>query len=110
MVLTRTISGVMPTAQYEWKIAAEDKGCKVTLTIEGKSGLRLLLPVYRKLTNPARCLEGLKSQLSAFSIDIALNDEKGERILELMETEDGMVCWLRGKKYTMKPVSEANHD
>jgi ribosome-associated toxin RatA of RatAB toxin-antitoxin module len=110
MVLTRTISGVMPASQYEWKIDIEGKGCKVTLAIQGKANLRLLLPVYRRLTNPERCLEALKSQLSAFSADIAVRDEKGEKILELMETEEGMVCWLRGKKYTMKLVSEGSND
>lgn len=110
MVLTRTISGAIPAAQYEWKIDAEGEGCKVTLAIEGKANLRLFLPVYRRLTSPARCLEALKSQLSAFSTDIALQDEKGEKILELMETEEGMVCWLRGKKYTMKPVPEGSND
>ena len=62
MVLTRTISGVIPAAQFEWKIDAEGKGCKVTLTIEGMTNLRLLLPVYRMLTNPTKCLKALKSQ------------------------------------------------
>ncbi len=110
MVLTRTISGVIPVAQYEWKIEPEGAGCKITLVVAGKTSWRLLLPVYRMLTNPARCLDALKSQLSAFSPDIAVRDEKGEKILELMETEQGLVCWLRGKKYTMTPVSEGEND
>jgi hypothetical protein len=32
--------------------------------------------------------------------------EEGERILELLETGDGFVCWVRGKKYVLTPESE----
>ncbi len=110
MVLTRTISGPMPVAQYEWKIEPEGEGCKVTLVLEGKAHWRLWRSVYRRLSNPAKCLDALKSQVSAFSPDIAIRDEKGERILELVETEQGLVCWLRGKKYTMTPASGGTND
>jgi ribosome-associated toxin RatA of RatAB toxin-antitoxin module len=110
MVLTRTISGVIPVAQYEWKIEPDVEGCRVTLVLSGKANWRLWLPVYRRLTNPGRCLEALKSQVAAFSPDISIRDEKGEKILELMETEQGLVCWLRGKKYAMTPVSEGKND
>jgi len=110
MVLTRTISGVIPVAQYEWRIEPEGEGCRVTLVLSGKASWRLWLPVYRRLTKPAKCLEALKAQLSAFSPDIAVQDENGEKILELTETEQGLVCWLRGKKYMMTPVSEGKND
>ena len=34
-------------------------------------------------------------------------NEAGEKILELAETEDGVICWIRGKKYVLQPVAEA---
>ncbi len=105
MVLTRTISGNTPVAQFEWKIEPDGEGCKVTLIIQGSTVWRHWRPVYHRLSDPKRCLEALRSQVSAFSSDVVIQDEKGETVLELMETEQGLVCWLRGKKYTMTPAS-----
>jgi hypothetical protein len=32
---------------------------------------------------------------------MALTDQDGEKILEISETDEGMVCWIRGKKYIL---------
>ncbi len=110
MVLTRTISGNVPVTQFEWKIEPDGTGCRVTLAIEGRINWRKFSPAYRALTDPARCLRALESQISAFSPDLAITDEKGEKLLELTETEQGLVCWLRGKKYTLTLASEGSND
>jgi hypothetical protein len=48
----------------------------------------------------------LLSQVSTFLPELAVRDEEGEKILELVETDEGVVCWIRGKKYVLKPESE----
>ncbi|MND05905.1 hypothetical protein D3C83_269640 [compost metagenome] len=49
----------------------------------------------------------LQGQLATFMPEIALADESGDRILELMETEEGVVCWIRGKKYVLQEDGKA---
>ncbi len=107
MVLTRKISGKLPISQLEWIIHAEgDKQCSVTLTMQGKSSWHRLVPAFRSLMNASRCLKALQTQVSVFSPDLALTDQEGEKIIELAETEQGLVCWIRGKKYTLTPAPE----
>jgi len=104
MVLTRTISGKIPVSQFEWTIEPSGEGCKVTLAITAKTNWHRLVPGYSLLMNPANCLKSLQSQASAFGESLSVQDEGGEKILELIETEEGLVCWLRGKKYTLTPA------
>jgi len=104
MVLTRTISGRLPVAQLEWTIEPSGEGCKVTVAIEARTNWHRLLPGYGRLMDPNSCLKSLQSQVSAFTADLSIQDEEGEKILEVIETEDGLVCWLRGKKYTLTPA------
>jgi hypothetical protein len=107
MVLTRKISGRVPVWQYEWIIQpAGDKQCTVTLTIQGKTGWHRLVPHYRNLISASKCIAALQSQVSAFSPDLAIADQGGEKIIELAETEQGLVCWIRGKKYNLTPAPE----
>jgi len=107
MVLTRTISGKIPASQFEWIIQADgEKKCQVTLTIQGKANWHRLVPSYRSFMNASKCLDALQSQVSAFSPDLAVSDQGGEKIIELAETEQGLVCWIRGKKYNLTPAPE----
>ncbi len=107
MVLTRTISGKLPVSQFEWIIKASgDKQCEVTLTIHAKANWHRLVPAYRIFMNASKCLGALQSQISCFCPDIAIPDGQGERIIELAETEQGLVCWIRGKKYILTPAPE----
>ncbi len=107
MVLTRTISGMMPVSQFEWIIKASgEKKCEVTLTIQAKASWHRLVPAYRIYMHAPKCLGALQSQISSFCPDIPLPDGEGEKIIELAETEQGLVCWIRGKKYTLTPAPE----
>jgi ribosome-associated toxin RatA of RatAB toxin-antitoxin module len=107
MVLTRKISGKLPISQFEWIIHAEgDKQCSVTLTIQGRSGWHRLVPSARSILNASKSLKALLTQVSVFSPNLALADQEGEKIIELAETEQGLVCWILGKKYTLTPVPE----
>ena len=111
MVLWRTISGKIPIAEVEWTIAGSGEGqSQVTLVVTGKFPWNSLIPRYRRFLNPGRCLKALQSQISTFMPEIALTDEAGEKILDLAETEQGVICWIRGKKYVLKPETEESHD
>lgn len=107
MVLTRTISGRIPISQFEWIIQAQgDNQCTVTLTIQGKANWHRLVPSYRSLMNVSACLAALQSQASALSPDLSISDPGGEKIIEIVETEQGLMCWLRGKKYNLISAPE----
>lgn len=107
MVLTRKISGKIPVWQYEWIIQPDgDNQCKVTLTIQGTTSWQRLVAHYRNLISASKCVAALQTQVSAFAPDLAIADETGEKIIELAETEQGLVCWIRGKKYNLTPAPE----
>ncbi len=107
MVLTRRISGKMPVSQFEWIIKASgERQCEVTLTLQAEANWHRLIPAYRIFMNASKCLGALQSQISCFCPDIAVPDGEGEKIIELSETEQGLVCWIRGKKYILTPAPE----
>jgi ribosome-associated toxin RatA of RatAB toxin-antitoxin module len=107
MVLWRTIGGNIPVWQVEWTImAASDSKSSVALVVTGKFHQNRFVPKYRRFLEPKKSLEALRSQVSTFLPELAVTDEAGEKILELVETDEGVVCWIRGKKYVLKPESE----
>jgi ribosome-associated toxin RatA of RatAB toxin-antitoxin module len=106
MVLWRTIEGRVPIRQVEWDIAAAGAAqCQVSLAVSGPFSPNPLRPGAGKFLNPGPCLKALQSQVSSFMPEIAVADESGEQILDLSETEEGVVCWIRGKKYVLKQES-----
>ena len=107
MVLWRTIGGNIPVWQVEWTItAAGDAKSSVSLVVTGSFHQNRFIPKYRRFLEPKKCLEALRTQVSTFLPELAVTDEAGEKILELVETEEGVVCWIRGKKYVLKPEAE----
>jgi len=107
MVMTRKISGKIPVWQYEWIIQpAGEKQCNVTLTIQGKTSWHRLVPHYRSLISASKCIAALQAQVASYSPDLAVADQGGEKLIEIAETEQGLVCWLRGKKYNLTPAPE----
>ncbi len=106
-VLTRRISGQLPIHQLEWIIKpGGEKQCEVTLTIQALANWHRLIPAYRGFMNASKCLGALQSQISCFCPEIAVPAGEGERIIELTETEQGLVCWIKGKKYFLTPAPE----
>lgn len=106
MVLWRSIGEEIPVWQVEWTIAAAgDSKADVILVVSNKCQRNSLLPKYRRFLEPKKCMAALQSQLSAFLPELAVTDEAGEKIFELVETGDGVVCWIRGKKYVLKSES-----
>jgi hypothetical protein len=103
MVLWRPIEGNMPIARVEWTIEpAEQEQSRLTLKIEVKPSLYLFLPQFLNFTSPAQYLKDLRSHLAVFQPELTLPGPAGEKILELTETDEGVVVWLRGRKYTLK--------
>ena len=111
MVLWRTLGGRLPIAQAEWTISGAGNACEVTLAVTGKIHWGQFLPGARDFLKPSQCVRALHSQLSTYmpdsgAPDLAIRNEAGEKILELAETEDGVICWIRGKKYVLQPAAE----
>ena len=106
MVLWRTIEGKIPVTQVEWTIEAAGAGeSRVNLAVERSFQWSSLFSTAGKLLNPPAALISLRGQVSTYLPEMALSDEEGERILEISETEDGVVCWIRGKKYILTEES-----
>jgi ribosome-associated toxin RatA of RatAB toxin-antitoxin module len=106
MVLIRTISGKVPINQMEWTISPSAQGVAVSLIVQSRTSVARFVPAYRRLIDPGACMAGLKGQLAAFSPDLGLTSAEGEKVFELSETEQGLVCWVRGKKYILTPAPE----
>ena len=50
-------------------------------------------------------IEALKGQVASFATDVTVA-VGGETILDLLETEQGLVLFYRGQKYLAQPVSD----
>src|SRR3990172_4180632 len=106
MVLWRTIEGKVPVTQVEWTMEAAGQGqSRVNLAVERRFQWASLFSGAGKFFNPPAVLKSLQGQVSSYLPEIALADEEGEKILEISETEEGVVCWIRGKKYVLKETS-----
>jgi ribosome-associated toxin RatA of RatAB toxin-antitoxin module len=109
MVLCRAIGGKTPIAQFRWDIVPSSEGqSQVTLTMEAKAHWKRFVPTYSRFMSPAICLQALALHASIFLPEMVLADEEGEKILEVSETPEGLVCWLRGKKYILSPAPDAS--
>lgn len=110
MVLWRTLGGRLPIAQVEWTISGAGNSCEVSLAVTGKLHWGQFIPGVSEFMKPKNCVRALQSQMSTYmpegAPDLAIRNEAGERILELAETENGIICWIRGKKYILQPAQE----
>lgn len=105
-VLWRTIEGAVPVAQVEWNLEPAGEGrTQVSLAVTRRFQWSNLFSVAGKLLAPEAALKRLQAQVAAYLPEIAVAGEDGERILELAETEQGVICWIRGKKYILKEES-----
>ncbi len=111
MVLGRRIEGKFPLSKIQWDLAPADAGqCQVALTIELRYHWRWVLTGCRRFLNVARLLAAFRSQVAVFAPEMPIAGQEGEKILELLETNEGIVVWLRGRKYVLQPAPEENHD
>jgi ribosome-associated toxin RatA of RatAB toxin-antitoxin module len=101
MVVARSLIGNHPELKIEWKITPAESGqAQVNLAITAPLSIPFLLGGYRSFFNPRKGLAGLLANLAAFG-----GGPAGEKIIEIVESEDGLICWYRGTKYQMKEIS-----
>jgi ribosome-associated toxin RatA of RatAB toxin-antitoxin module len=102
MVLARSLSGHAFKLKMEWKITPAAPGeCNVTLTVVGPIFFSAMIGGYAKIMSPAATLRALRAQVSTFATVLPT----GEVLIEIAESEEGLVCTYKGKKYKMEPVS-----
>ncbi|MBM3734467.1 MAG: hypothetical protein FJW39_01665 [Acidobacteria bacterium] len=100
MVLTRPIAGDCPFTKMQWDIQPEDSGkSRVSLAVRLRPNVKMLPSAFGWCKGSVRAFT---AHLSAYSADVSVSGPDGEKLLEVMETEDGLVCWMNGKKYVMK--------
>jgi ribosome-associated toxin RatA of RatAB toxin-antitoxin module len=97
-VKTRRINGELPFQSMTWDIESAGSGSKVTLSIECEWSAKWLTPNYSSV--PKNAMAGLKRQAAAAVVSV--QGPGGDTLLEVMETEEGLVCVLNGKKYVMR--------
>lgn len=102
-VVWQPVEDQVAVTQFQWELepAAEGK-CLVTAVAEKPMCLPRHSSAAGSFLEPEACLAALKNQAALFVQDEFLA-EGCEKILEIMETESGLVCWLRGKKYRLVP-------
>ena len=104
-VLMKSLMGQEPEFILDWTIAAAGPGQSliavkciwVHTPANIKAGLSAL--------NPDGWLTALAAQAASFAGDLSTGPLDPSTLLEIYETEEGLMCWYRGKKYEMKAVS-----
>jgi hypothetical protein len=94
-VLVKSRSGQMPEFVLDWSISPGGEGR--TLIAVKCTGLPAL--------KPERLLDAFSARAAGFASDPNTGPTDPATILEIYETEQGLMCWYRGKKYEMKAVS-----
>ena len=98
MVVVRSLSGHRPAVKIEWKIQpGEVSGCIVSVKLTGPLSYGFLFGRYRTCLDPKRALYTLSGIVASYE-EVPAED----KILEIMETEEGLICQYRGTNYRMK--------
>ncbi|MBI2821142.1 MAG: SRPBCC family protein [Acidobacteria bacterium] len=110
-VMTRKISGDAPLREVVWSLApAADGGTQVSVGIRFENHPASLFSPVRRHANASRYLEALQSRVTMFSVRVLFDEEAGRKVLEVLETNEGLDLWILGKRYTLKPACEETHD
>jgi hypothetical protein len=106
MVVWQPLGDQVPVTRFEWTIeTSSNGGCLVSAAAEKPLSFARWSGTVDKFLEPASCLNALKDQAALFGADDFLS-EGCEKLLEIVETSSGLVCWLRGKKYRLVPEKE----
>lgn len=100
MVVVRSLSGNKPTVKIEWAIAPAASGqAQIALKMEGPFSLPFLAG-YKGFFNPGKGLTALQGVLAASG-----EGPPGEKIIEIIETDEGLFCLYQGTRYRMEAKS-----
>ena len=103
MVVWRPVEKRIPVTEFRWELEpAGDGQCRVSAMAKRPLSLSLRSQDLRQFLEPGTCLKALHDQAPVFTPDDKLA-EGCEKILEIVETESGLICWLRGRKYRLVP-------
>ena len=103
-VVTRLLNAGTGAETIEWELQEMPGGrSRVTLTIEGYSSLPLG-PGRMGLLDAQRMLAALRSYMQVFSSGVAADGGDGDLLVEIVETQNGLTCWWKGRQYEMRPV------
>lgn len=106
MVLSRDIGGALLVSKVQWDISEAGPGrSKVEITMSAKSWRDSLNPTRARFLNPGACLEALRRQTALFE-GAGASQPGAERVLQILESPDGLVAWYLGKQYKMVPVED----
>jgi ribosome-associated toxin RatA of RatAB toxin-antitoxin module len=101
-VIWRPVESDIPISQVRWDLAAAPEGhCTVSLAVDRRLSLARFTWAGIRYARPSQWLRALKKQVSLFQPGQQLPDSEGEKILEIVETNEGLVCWIRGRKYNL---------
>lgn len=101
MVVVRSLTGNKPSIRIDWAIAPTESGdSQITLKMRSPIAPRFLVDGYKSFFNPRRVLAGLRGVLSTMGEGPA-----GEKVIEIVETEEGLYCTYQGRRYRMEATS-----
>jgi hypothetical protein len=105
-VLVRPIGSATALGQLQWTLSrAPEGGTDLELVISSRLGWHLLRPGVWRGRSAARVVDALRGYLSGPE-GIAFVAGSGDTVVELLETPDGMVLWLNGKRYRVVADAE----
>jgi len=99
-VIARSLSSSEPKIKIDWRMAPSESGeTQITLNMEGPLSLGFLAGFggFFKPSKGASALTGVVAGLG--------DGPAGEKIIEILETDEGLVCWYRGTRYRMEATS-----
>jgi ribosome-associated toxin RatA of RatAB toxin-antitoxin module len=99
-VIWRPVESDIPISQVRWDLAATPEGhCTVSLAVDRRLSLARFTGI--RFMQTRQWLRALRNQVSLFQPGLQVPGSEGEKILEIVETNEGLVCWIRGRKYNL---------
>lgn len=99
MVVLRSLTGNKPAVRIQWSITAAESG-QAQITLKLEAPIPFIIGSYKGFFSPGNVLSALRGVLAASGEGPA-----GEKIIEIVETEEGLFCSYRGTKYRMESTS-----
>ncbi len=104
-VLAKSTIGQDPEFILDWTVAPEGAGqCRVTVKctwVHTPANVKAAMGAV----DPNAWLNGLAAQVASYAADVNTGPTDPAILLEIHETESGLVCWYRGRKYAMTEAS-----
>ena len=97
MVIVRSLIGNKPQLKLAWNIKPADVGrSAVALTIDVRRSLGILQFILS--------IQAMRSLACSNSVAAYGGGPAGDKIIEITEGEDGLICWYQGTRYLMKEM------